>query len=575
MLDNYFTYNKILYFLCRVRAKSAFKRGKKHLIHLLTKNPKLNYHIDKKTDEEILLQNILPHRKQWKKIGKTNRYRNEYQKINSIDYNTKCIIYTVKYFQKVNPDEPFLIELNQFISEIQNSINDPDFSFSAPEIYPKLKDKKDPTGRRKNICRPITLYNLKDKIIISQTNKYLSELFDSEFYKYSFAFRPTQNDFRPTHHNCIEEILKYRKSFKGEALFVAECDISKFYDSVSHAIITSKFNNLVERVQVSKGDVDSRAILIFQCYLNSYNFVSDILPLNLNSEYWRTYEIPNGEFGWVKDELVKYNHYTNIDVEKIGIPQGGAISGLIANIVLDYTDSVLNNKFDNLFYTRFCDDMIIIHPELKACEEAINSYREALLELKLVPHEFHECLGNDHDSFWKFKSKSPYRWSSNYLNYKYFPWIGFVGYEIHFDGHLRVRKRSLKKETKKQREVINRIKRAIQQDRRARKGTILESATNRLIGMAVGRIQMWNHSKIDHELCWTNGFNQLSVNKYLSNQLKHLDRNRNHQVAKLKKDISKYKDPIITDDEIPRPKKKQVFYGKPYSYFFQVIERRS
>ena len=575
MLDNYFTYNKILYFLCRIRAKSAFKRGKKHLIHLLTKNPKLNYHIDKKTDEEILLQNILPHRKQWKKIGKTNRYRNKYQKINSIDYNTKCIIYTVKYFQKVKPAEPFIIKLNQFISEIQNSINDPDFSFTSPEIYPKLKNKKDLTGKKKNICRPITLYNLKDKIIISQTNKYLSELFDSEFYQYSFAFRPTKNDFRPTHHNCIKEILKYRKSFKGDELFVAECDISKFYDSVSHDIIVSKFNKLVERVKVAKGDVDSRAISIFQCYLDSYNFVRDILPLNENPDYWSTYDIPNGEFGWVKDELVKLNHYTNIDAERIGIPQGGAISGLIANIVLDYTDSVLTKGFDNLFYTRFCDDMIIIHPDLKKCEEAINSYKQALLELKLVPHDFHECLGNDHDSFWKFKSKSPYRWSSNYLNYKYFPWIGFVGYEIHFDGNLRVRKKSLKKETKKQREVINRIERAIRQDRRARKGTILESATNRLIGMAVGRIQMWNHSKIDHELCWTNGFNQLSDNKYLSNQLKHLDRNRNHQVAKLKKEISKYKDTRSTDDEISRPKKKQVFYGKPFSYYFQVIDRRS
>jgi len=58
-------------------------------------------------------------------------------------------------------------------------------------------------------------------------------------------------------------------------------------------------------------------------------------------------------------------------------------------------------------------------------------------------------MKNTPDSFWsdKIKSKHPYKWSLNYADS--FPWFGFVGYEIHYAGNLRVRKSSLAKEKTK------------------------------------------------------------------------------------------------------------------------------
>ena len=404
MLDKYFTDDKLIYYLCRVRANYAKKRDKTHRLHLLSSKLELNHHLTK-NEEEIFLQKILPSRRKWKKLGKKQRYKNKWQKINSIEYNAKCLLKTIKFYQTMNPGEPFLIELNKFISEIKDSINNPNYQISIPIIYPKLKDKR---GNKKNSCRPISIFDLKDKIIIGQTNKYLTEIFDTEFYKYSHAFRAPVKEIGKkkdiiTHHNSVAAILKYKAQYKGKRLWVAECDMSKFYDSVSHSIIKKQFNKFVSQVNKNRGGrFDERAIKIFMRYLDSYSFVKNVLPKNKDDEYWRNLKISKcAGFGWIEEEFLKSGYYKRINNAKIGIPQGGALSGLIANLVLDYADKKVIKSADNrLLYIRFCDDMIAIHPSKKACKEVIYRYRDALKDLKLVPHEFQKNLKNKPKSFW-------------------------------------------------------------------------------------------------------------------------------------------------------------------------------
>lgn len=569
MIDDFFTDDKIIYYLCRVRAKYAKQRGKKHLLHLLSNNPEFNHHKEKRTLDEVLLKHVLPSRRKWKKLGKEYRYKNG-QKINSVEYNTKCIYKTIKYYQKNLPEEPFLNELNKFILEIKTAINNPEYKIQKPIIYPKLKGKQCFTGDI-NVCRPISLYTLKDKILISQTNKYLTKKFDSEFYEFSHAFRaPKKGEELITHHNSIAELLKYRNRFKDVDLWVAECDMQKFYDSVGHSIIKRQFKYMVDRT----GAIDERAIGLFYKFLDSYNFIEDVLPKNDDSEYWKTFKIVNGEFGWVKKELIEHKHYDNLMFEKIGVPQGGALSGLIANIVLDYADSILTKAGDDeLLYLRFCDDMIVLHPNKDTCSQFVQNYNKVLLQLKLVPHKFESNLTNDSDSFWNSKSKSPYKWAMDYETEYSFPWIGFVGYEIHCNGFIRVRKSSLKKEFLKQKELVESIKKAIKTNKKARNGTVVESAINRLVGMSVGRVHMYNHKNIVADMCWVNGFKELNSNPYLKKQLKYLDKNRNHQIARLEKEVSKYEDPKFEYDD-KAPNRKLVYYGKPYSYYHQVTKKK-
>jgi hypothetical protein len=653
-LDEYITDERIIFYLCRIRAKHAKQRSKKHLVHLLSSSENYNYHLNtekqkEKIDDDLkLLNDILPSRRKWKKLNKSKRYSKNNQRINSVDYNVNSLLLTIDYYRKNNPEEPFLKNLDNFIMDLRESINNPDYNIESPTIIPKLKGDKHP---KKNKCRPISLFKLKDRLIISFINKYLTEVFDSYFYPKSFAFRAVQingDDKKVlTHHDSIQAILDYKKQHKGKRLWVSECDISKFYDSVHHSIVKKQFKRLIGKVKKDKPDeYDIRAVRIFYKYLDSYSFVKNVLPYNDcdRTDYWQEkHKIPGGYFGWVEDNLIKLGFFRKVKNAKIGVPQGGAISGLIANLVLDYTDTqILNIKIPNLLYVRFCDDMVIIHPSQKECKKASQVYSDALKELHLIPHEFESNLRNTPDSFWSadIKSKHPYKWSYNSPNS--FPWFGFVGYEIHYSGALRVRKSSLLKEKKKQKEVVNQIINAVKEGKRKNDGTICESAANRLIGMSVGRVTLKNFKNIENDMCWVNGFKKLSDNQHLRAQLKDLDRCRNKQMSKLinaVKDIEKKEDKItkmrigklafcsisgisgkaselirnqlvlsgilsskfevnykvdfenselnlgLTDeflkykDEIisiilnPLDKRELCYYGKPFSYYYHVIEK--
>lgn len=213
--------------------------------------------------------------------------------------------------------------------------------------------------------------------------------------------------------------------------------MEKFYDSVNHNIIIQLFHRLIEKAKKDYPNLDlCRPSIIFDQFLNSYSFNKNVLPLNHSQEYWEKYKIPNGEFGWVLNQIKKLGYYDNIDNENIGVPQGGALSCLVANIVLDVADKEVLKT--NVFYIRFCDDMLILHPKKGVCTGAKRVYIGALRELKLVPHKFCKELIVNREKikkdlpetsivpFWNKKSKGPYKWGS--IADGGFPWLGFVGY---------------------------------------------------------------------------------------------------------------------------------------------------
>lgn len=565
-LDEYITKEKIIFYLCRIRAKHAKQRSKQHLVHLLSSDKVYNYHLntakqkERIDDDLILLNGMLPSRRKWKKLNKTKRYQKNNQRINSVDYNVNSLLLTIDFYRKNHPEEPFLKNLDSFIEDLKASVNNPNYKIEPPTIIPKLKGDKNPI---KNKCRPISLFTLKDRLIISFTNKYFTEIFDSYFYEHSYAFRAVQikedKKYTLTHHDSIQAILDYREKYKGKRLWVAECDISKFYDTVHHAIVKKQFKKLIKKVKKDKPKLyDNRAERIFYKYLDSYSFVKNVLPYNkdINREYWSDkFKIPGGHFGWVEKELIDFGFFKDIRNAKIGVPQGGAISGLIANLVLDYADTeILKLKSSKLFYVRFCDDMVIIHPSKQECESASKVYSESLKRMHLIPHDFEKNMTNKPNSFWsdKIKSKHPYKWSSSYTNS--FPWFGFVGYEIHYSGSLRVRKSSLVKEKKKQKEVVDQILNAVKSGKRKNDGMICESAANRLIGMSVGRVTMKNFEIIENDMCWANGFVKLNDNKHLRAQLKDLDRYRAKQMSKL---IN-----AVKEIELDKPKNQPIRIGK-------------
>lgn len=583
--ESYFTEIEILKLICKVRVKLAKNKSKKHLLHLLTSNPAFNYHVkfnthptnDFETNQKELtefLLTILPPRKKWLKLGEHSR-RNpnrENEFLTSNDKNYYSLLKTIKAESKKAVKTNWYINLQKFINEIISVSNGNGYQVSKPIIFPKLKDKV--KQDKPNECRPICIFNLKDRIILSLTNKFLTRVFDEQFQDSSYAFRSKRNsqDNILSHHDCIVGIGNYRSANANFDLFVAECDMKKFYDTVNHKIAWKLFKSLVEKAKTNYTELNFETpIKIFKSYLNSFAFNIDI-PKPTDNDYWASYKIPNGFFGWIDSETIKI-HYSDISVEKIGVPQGGALSGLIANIYLNQADIELN-KID-VFYQRFCDDMIIIAKDFDTCDKAKDTYETELKKLKLFPHKFQKSaelktVENNKlnlAEFWSGKSKGPYKWGK--VEDDAFPWIGFVGYEMDYLGNIRVRKKSLMKELNKQKVIIREIKNAIKKEMRKPKGTATESAINRLIGMSVGRIGLDNFDEVSTDMCWKNGFRELTVNEHSIRQIKELDRNRSKHYYKL---LNEIEEPELEFDE--KEKRKFVKYDKPFSYFHQIIERQ-
>jgi hypothetical protein len=589
-LDKYFSDDRILHYVCRCRAKLAKRRYRQQLVYNVTGNPGV-LPGNLATDEERVLHSILPPRRMWKKLDeKARRKRSTGKPLNTLDKTVRILKRTVRWCQAKQPDATFLAELVRFYDEVRAYVTVAHPVLPRPDIVPIVKERgktacrpiRDNAGGcvgdvkdgEKAACRPIASYPLAAKIAICITNRYLSERFDAFFEPCSFAFRMPEVDggCKPptTHHDAFARIAEIRRRRKKCDFWVAECDIQKFYDTVNHSVLKKAFGKLVAKANRAHPErpVSEAAVRLFLAYLESYSFTKDVLPLNNpKTGYFARHHKDDCEFLWVADELKKRGVYRSLSNAKIGVPQGGALSGLIANILLDQIDKKLLKHGDrNLTYVRYCDDMIMMHPRKGKCVEYMEVYVTELKKLKLLPHAPKQVAEYGHN-FWQTKSKQPYKWGPR----GFVPWVGFVGYEINVHGDVRVRKSSLAKEMQKQYETVQEVLRAIKGRPRASHKTIEESVAGRLVQMSVGRVRLHDFQTAESELCWVNGFRCLTDNKYSRIQMRRLDACRNSLLRRLRKHLSG----VEESDSTAKSKSRQIVYhGKPFSYYYHAIEKR-
>ena len=567
--------NNIISFLCKYRAKLADVRHKEHLLNGLFPD---RIEIQKHNEE---LESMMPPRRKWVSLKKEYRYKasdnGEENPVSTFKANTKRLEITIYEALKKESQEPWVKRLELFIEKLQQAALDPNYKIESPKTIPILKNKLNPDER--NECRPISLFsNLLDRVLLSLVNKYLTRLFNPYFDDESLAFRSSrlyhgEKKYITTHHDAITRINEFRLKHQNKQIYVAECDMQKFYDSVSHKIIRKQLRRLFSKVQKDNPDIEIDIVRkLFYKYLNCYTFYKNVYVLNNNCAFWDRYKIPNGYFGWVNDELIKNRFCKNeryLSRTKIGIPQGGALSGLIANLVLNMADQKVRKIANgDYLYVRFCDDMMLMHTNKSKCKLILKEYINALKKLQLIPHEITNELPFRTKDFWKIKSKPVYPWGS-----KGSDWVGFVGYEIKRTGEIRIRKRSINKEKDKIRKITNDIRTKISNSSKRRSnGTIKSAHLHKLISMSVGKIALWNYKTIKSELCWTNGFKELADNKYASAQIKDLDRVRQNAIRMLAKHLAKEHNSsnIIHKDS---KHKCLAYYGKPFSYYYHCLEK--
>jgi len=428
----------------------------------------------------------------------------------------------VTALQRQEPGQRWVSELNRYIAAIRERVfgSEP-FTFTPPTINWQRK--------KEHQYRALCIFDPSDNLILCLFARYLRDMFDSQFSSSSFAFRARNSQGQMlTHHQAFTAIYNLKHSAPARDLYVAECDIRGFFDTVDHSVALSAFQQAAQRV-----NLHLRAEAIFRAYLDCYSFPVNVLA---EAEPRLKQRDPDGEFIWPKDALWRFHQEPK--TQRIGVPQGGAVSGVIANLILDAADKRVEEERERLgaeiHYYRFCDDMILISPVKKHCQTAFNAYLQKLDELRLAYHKPKRTFiyGRKH---WDHKSKAPYCWSGQ----KWFgcvPWVQFVGYQVRYDGLVRPRKESIAKQAAKLVKTTGQIKygllrASLEHPIIATRNQALTSLKCKLVAQGVGRINGGGTSG-PKPMCWAAGFEALHNKPFVSTCLRFLDRTRWKQIGR-------------------------------------------
>lgn len=486
--DKYFSQEMLAAAVVHERMRACHTRGK------LAANCRVVGEAEPSPPSEV--DGLMPPRSEWIRPGR--RWRQKHERAQE-----RALIR--KVCSELGMSKPWAVALRRRIRALQRRAlpSSKHHRFTEPRVSFHRKDEP-------HKYRPIVSYPLRDKIIIGQTARYLDDWFRPQ--RSSRVFSGYKGRAR-----AVEELRAYRLRHHGE-LWVAECDIQNFFDSVGHEIVRQR---LVSASTRSDEPLDPRAMAVIEAMLTSYSFARTVVPA---AAVFRAERDTHAIVKWPEDELRKY---WGEEIDNIGIPQGAALSTVLADIVLDAVDrAVLDGAPDDLLYARYMDDTIIAHPDREVCAAAFGRLLQALDDRALPVHPPME-MKRYSANHWEAKSHAPYRWARRSSGTA--PWVGFLGYQIRHDGVLRVRPSSIQRELDKQVTEVSRVVRAIRSGQ-LRKSTsaVRRSLAGRLVAMSVGR-----RGAGGGKSCWVAGFSLLREHPHLDAQLRLLDRNRQRQLCRL------------------------------------------
>lgn len=410
--------------------------------------------------------------------------------------------------------------------------------------------------------------------LVGLVANYIRDFIDPVLSNGVYAFRPKSKlGSAPNHHDAFEKIHSFvlKSNSESKDVFAAECDIKKFFDSVRHSEVLAKFEQIILEAESKNGNTFSdEARIIFNKFIKSYSFPKARAKA-LGSK--SADSIP-----WIEDSNC-FKQSIERDKKYIGVPQGSALSCIVANIILHEVDAKIENILGkNGIYLRYCDDMIILSNNKNDVDVALNVYLTYLDQTGLPYHLPVDYGSKSYDGnlFWnKSKSKSTYKLGKNEI-----PWISFVGYHIRYDGKVRIRLKSIKKEFEQQKNVIKAVFKKIRISKKLFKPleAVSMSLHRRIISRSVGKDQNKLHDpNFVPKLCWIGGFQGASSKNKIRRWQRELDRHRFKKISAFRSQIKSLikKGEIQTDlkkwnqkqSEIPVGRKKiSVPAGRLFSY---------
>ena len=568
--SRFFTEREVIRELCKARIKLAASRHEHFFLNNIRPG---NARARKESfGEDLSLDRLFPPRGQWHQFRP--RWRRDMNGVprTSTNVNIDTLFRAVMVLRERTPDARWAKELNAAVARIlHRAFDEANFEFTTPDIVPAPKNPS------QHEYRPLALYPLEDKIIDCLTAKYLRESLDSLLTPSCLAFRcRTPDRPPPTIHDALDRLVRLNRRHQKTGLFVAECDIKGFYDCVSHEVALRAIERLIGEVAERKGiTIHARALAIFNAYLRSYSFSEDVAQGRGQTALKK--KDAHGKYKWHLEDLQTL--HGNAVLPRIGVPQGGALSCLIANAVLHEADLAVQDlercSKEAINYMRYCDDMILMCADSKLCNDAFQTYQMVVRGLRLPIHPpkmlpSYQERGTRRQ-FYGGKSNAPYHWHTP--DKGGYPWIQFVGYQLRHDGLIRVRRKSIRKEQDKIRtaadQLIAHLCQKNGQPIRRTFNQIVYRFRMKLISMAVGRASLGYPVSPELPMCWANGFRGLRGRQFVGRTLKMLDRCRERQIARVKAELLKLKLPTVArgDEKI----RVLPHYGRPFSYWGQFF----
>ena len=535
MIDEAFSFMAIVKTLASFRAKEANLRHRECFYWQRFKserNPAERSFSD--------VAQYLPPRREWARPKKSHRHSSHRP---SVDISHDAIYRKVQgvYYAGRMLEHKWGRKLSDFVERVQNRVATGNFKFDHPELM--LRTKAVGEG-----CKPkyrcISAYrNLEDRVILSIANKYLSAKLDSSLSNNSYAFRIGK---RSPVARAVGKIIDFRIRWKTMPLYVSECDIVKFFDTIEHSAVLQVFESACDKVQLG-----NKAKALVKAFLESYD-VRDIM----RSGFWNNL-LKAGDWDFL-EKLPRDR--------RIGLPQGGALSGLLSNLVLDNVDKAIGDlKLNDFLYVRYCDDIIMCAQSKDDCKIALEECSASLekLSLRMYPANPDISYGAD---YYVAKSKGPFLWGNPSAVPGAIPWVSFLGYSIHHDGSTRLRKETLLAHVKSIREeceafLLNAGKLGFRNP--ADKIKVIKDFLCRLMSKGTGRINIEPIKGLGR--CWLSVFRFVGESKIGLKQMRYLDYVRSSFIVKLLRKLSVKKGKI--GNESADDAKVFLYFGKPFSYY--------
>ena len=186
-----------------------------------------------------------------------------------------------------------------------------------------------PDGSQRELGIPTVI----DRLIQQALLQVLQPLIDPTFSEHSHGFRPGRRA-----HDAVKAARAYVQSGKR---VVVDVDLAKFFDRVNHDILIDRLKRRID---------DAGVIRLIRAYLNA---------------------------GIMDGGVVVDRH--------LGTPQGGPLSPLLANVLLDDVDKALEAR--SCCFARYADDCNVYVGSKKAGERVMAYLRKLYTGLKLQINE--------------------------------------------------------------------------------------------------------------------------------------------------------------------------------------------